>query len=140
MPDEDKKGYTWCVFIGCAIVGICFLFSVFGSSGKERTELQDDTDRTMGTINVQHQLVRSQLDFGAGHIDGAGDALQRAHELINQSQRRIEYGKARIKECQDIIAESRRSLEEAKRIIQSVEASNSERTQGSTQERKGSLP
>lgn len=140
MPDEDKKGYTWCVLIGCAIVGICFLFSVFGSSGKERTELQDDTDRTMGTINVQNQLVRSQLDFGAGHIDGAGDALQRAHELINQSQRRIEYGKARIKECQDIIAESRRSLEEAKRIIQSVEASNSSGTEGSSQEGKESVP
>ena len=140
MPDEDKKGYTWCVVIGCAIVGICFLFSVFGSSGKERTQLEADTDRTVAGIEEQHQFVRSQLDFGAGHIDGAGDALQRAHELINQSQRRIEYGKARIKECQDIIAESRRSLEEAKRIIQSVEASNSERTQGSTQEGKGSLP
>lgn len=135
MPDEDKKGYTWCLAIGCAIVVICFLFSVFGSSsGKDRTKLQADTDGTMGAINIQHQLVRSQLDFGAGHIDGAGDALQRAHELINQSQRRIEYGKARIKECQDIIAESRRSLEEAKRIIQSIETPSSSGTEGSPKE------
>lgn len=140
MPDEDKKGYTWCVAIGCAIIGICFLFSMFGSSSKDSTKIQADTDRTMGEINAQHQLVRSQLDFGAGHVDRAGDAIQRAHELINQCQRRIEYGKARIRECQDIIAESRSRLEEAKRILQSVENSNSSGTEGSSQEGKESVP
>lgn len=140
MLENEKKGYVWCMAFGGIVVVICFLFSVFGSSGADPTEIQADTDKTMGTINVQHQLVRSQLDFGTGHVDRAGDAIGRAYAIINHCQRRVEYGKARIKECNELIAESRRSLEEAKRIIREAEISNRSGTNGSAPTGKESVP
>lgn len=124
MPDEDKKGYTYCVAIGSLIIGICFLFNLFGSSGKDRAELQANTDRTMGEISVQHQLVRSKLDSGTGEIDRAGDAIQRAHELVNQCQRGIGRSQKGNAECQKLIAECRASLDEVKRIIFAIENSD----------------
>ena len=140
MTNEDKKGYAYCFAAGSVIIAICFLFYMFGGSAKDRTELQKNTDRTMAELNIQHQLTRSQLDYGAGHVDAAGNALERALAIVNQCQRRIEYGKARIKECQDIIEESRRSLEEAKRIISIVEGSDRNGKEGVGQEGKRSLP
>ena len=125
MPNGEKKGYVYCMAIGSIVIIVCFLFSVFGSSGKDRTEVQTNTDRAMANLNQQSQLVRSQLDFGAGHVGRAGEAIVRAYELVNQCQRRVEYSKKRIAECQHLVAESRRSLDEARRIVLAIENSDS---------------
>lgn len=124
MLENNKKAYDYWMAFGFVVVGICFLFSLFGKPGASIDKLQADTDRTMGTIKAEQSSAGAEIDRSAIASGNAIEAIQRSQSEIGGSREAVDNINAGIAKLQNILGECKRIAGESKSILNGVEQSN----------------
>ena len=89
-------------------------------------DVHDQRDRANDVRNELSNTGTAQRD-AQGHIDNAGQRIDRSIELADEIAGRIDEATERITdsaernaECAELVADSERRIEESKRILQAV--------------------
>ena len=119
---EDKKGTLYYCFI-CAIV--IFIVAVAWYLLTE-PDVHDQRDRANDVRNELSNTGTAQRD-AQGHIDNAGQRIDRSIELADEIAGRIDEATERITdsaernaECEGLISDSERRISESRAILQSI--------------------
>lgn len=131
--EVDKFGYKkilicagFCLAVACT--GTWLLYRYYEHDAAADSH---DTTVTIQSIADDNHTARDDIDAAAGQIDaaeeqfdGATTALDRSTESATRLQNSVAGNSAQLDECQDIIAASRRNIEEAKSIFADVDNAN----------------
>ena len=131
--EVDKFGYKkilicagFCLAVACT--GTWLLYRYY-----EHDAAADSHDAmvTIQSVEDDNHAARDDIDAAAGQIDAAQSNIERGQADIDTATRSVDELQARtderatvIDECQDIIAASRRNIEEAKSIFADIDKAN----------------
>ena len=118
----DKKGTFYYIAI---IVGVLLVCAVCWYLLRE-PDVHDQRERASDVRNELSNTGNAQRD-AQGHIDIAGQRIDRGIESvdeiaggISEAESRIEDSAARNAECAELVADSERRIAESKSIIQGI--------------------
>ena len=111
------------LYIGVACLAINLLF--FGC-GKSSTinQLQNDTDRTMGTIKAEQSSVGVEINRSQVATGNALQSIERSQAEIGGSRKAVDGIETGIRELQSILAECQRLTRESKAIFDSIDGTD----------------
>ena len=124
---EKKK----IIAIACAVIAVCAVLAYLICAGtisdrngndakdavREAQEYGTKSADAVRSAGKQIKSVGEQLDRSISRVD-------RAAESADRVQKRIDRNAETIAECRDLIADSRRELDEAADIFRQVDAEN----------------
>lgn len=124
---EKKKIVTIaCVIFAICAVLVCLIFSGTtgnGNGGDAKNavrEIKNYSEKSADAVRSAREQVKSageQLDRSISRVD-------RAAESADRVQKRIDRNAETIAECRDLIADSRRELDEAAELFRQVDEEN----------------
>lgn len=120
MTDE-KTGYKILEYLGVFVVLLCVLFFSFGEDGTELNRLQNDTDRTVGTIKTNAAIVGVEIGRTQESNRKLKEALDRTRAEIERSRASSNSIQASINELERIIRESEELARTNANIINQVD-------------------
>lgn len=124
---EKKKiiAVACAVFAICAVL-VCLIFSGTtgnGNGGDAKNavrEIKNYSEKSADAVRSAREQIKSageQLDRSVSRVD-------RAAESADRVQKRIDRNAETIAECRDIIADSRRELDEAAELFRQIDEEN----------------
>ena len=124
---EKKK----IIAVACAVVAVCALLIYLictGTGGNRNGNNAKDTVRETQEYSKQSaDAVRSagdEIKSAGEQLDRSISRVDRAAESADRVQKRIDRNAETIAECRDLIADSRRELDEAADIFRQVDEEN----------------
>lgn len=124
---EKKKIVTIaCVIFAICAVLVCLIFSGTtgnGNGGDAKNavrEIKNYSEKSADAVRSAREQVKSageQLDRSISRVDRAAESADRVQKRIGENSRTIA-------ECQDIITDSRRELDEIKSIFRQIDEEN----------------
>lgn len=103
----------------------CAYSAVRGCGSDDRKDpLYKSTDSTVEQIKTEHAVAGSELDNVTGQLDSAETAVGRADLLIIASRERVNQNAASLADCQRLVSDCRKIIENSKRIYFEVEKTN----------------
>ena len=124
---EKKKIVTIaCVIFAICAVLVCLIFSGTtgnGNGGDAKNavrEIKNYSEKSADAVRSAREQVKSageQLDRSISRVDRAAESADRVQKRIGENSRTIA-------ECQDIITDSRRELDEIESIIRQIDEEN----------------
>lgn len=124
---EKKKIVTIaCVIFAICAVLVCLIFSGTTSNGNGGDaknavrEIKNYSEKSADAVRSAREQVKSageQLDRSISRVDRAAESADRVQKRIGENSRTIA-------ECQDIITDSRRELDEIESIFRQIDEEN----------------
>lgn len=124
---EKKKIVTIaCVIFAICAVLVCLIFSGTtgnGNGGDAKNavrEIKNYSEKSADAVRSAREQVKSageQLDRSISRVDRAAESADRVQKRIGENSRTIA-------ECQDIITDSRRELDEIESIFRQIDEEN----------------
>lgn len=124
---EKKK----IIAVACAVFAVCALLVYLicmGTTGDGNNNDAKDAVREIKNYSEQSadavKRAGDQVKSAGEQLDRSISRVDRAEEAANRVQRRIDRNTETIAECRDIIADSRRELDEAADIFRQIDEEN----------------
>lgn len=124
---EKKK----IIAVACAIFAICavlvYLICTGTTGGRNSDDAKDAVRESQEYSTKSADAVRSageQIKSAGEQLDRSISRVDRAAESADRVQKRIDRNAETIAECRDIIADSRRELDEIESIFRQIDEEN----------------
>ena len=126
--ENQKRDYFISILIVVAVIAL-FVYLIFGGTTGSRNgndakdavrEAQEYSTKSADAVRSAGKQIKSvgeQLDRSISRVD-------RAAESADRVQKRIDRNAETIAECRDIIADSRRELDEIESIFRQIDEEN----------------
>lgn len=123
---EKKIVTIACVIFAICAVLVCLIFSGTtgnGNGGDAKNavrEIKNYSEKSADAVRSAREQVKSageQLDRSISRVDRAAESADRVQKRIGENSRTIA-------ECQDIITDSRRELDEIESIFRQIDEEN----------------
>lgn len=126
--ENQKRDYFISILIVVAVIAL-FVYLIFGGTTGSRNgndakdavrEAQEYSTKSADAVRSAGKQIKSvgeQLDRSISRVD-------RAAESADRVQKRIDRNAETIAECRDIIADSRRELDEAAELFRQIDEEN----------------
>lgn len=124
---EKKK----IIAVACAVIAVCAVLVYLMCTGTAGCRNGNDAKDAVREAQEYNTKSTDAVRFAGKQIKSAGEQLDRsvsrvdrAAESADRVQKRIDRNAETIAECRDLIADSRRELDEAADIFRQVDAEN----------------
>ena len=126
--ENQKRAYFIGILIVVAVIAL-FVYLIFGGTTGSRNgnDAKDAVRDTQEYSKQSADAVRSagkQIKSAGEQLDRSISRVDRAAESADRVQERIDENSRTIAECRDIIADSRRELDEAADIFRQIDEEN----------------
>lgn len=132
MTDETRRRIDKAVKISLIVVGLLLIcndmyWRWYGRSS--RTDVHQDTTRTVAKIQAEHKSAASEIESAGISINNAEGHIERAADAISRSEDATARNAAGIDNIQTLVSECKGIVEAQRRIIQDVDRANGIRAQ-----------
>lgn len=127
MTDETRRRIDKAVKIGLIVAGILLICNdVYWRwySGSSRTDVHQDTSRTVAKIQAEYKSATSEIKSAGISINNAEGHIERAADAISRSEDTVARSAAGIDNIQTLVDECKGIVEAQRRIIQDVDRAN----------------
>lgn len=119
----EKVDIKQVLYVGIVCLAINFMFAGCSKSSTIN-QLQNDTNRTMGTVKAEQSSVGVEIGRSQVATGNAIEAISRSQTEIDGSRKAVDDFEERIRKLQSLVAECHRLTTESKGIIDNVERAN----------------
>lgn len=117
---EKKKIIT----IACAVFAICAVLVYLICTGTTGSRNGNDAKGAVREAQEYSTKSADAVRSAGEQIKSAGEQLDRSISRVDRVQERIDENSRTIAECRDIIADSRRELNEAAELFRQIDREN----------------
>ena len=127
MKDETRRKIDKAVKISLIIAGLLLIcndiyWRWYGRSS--RTDVHQDTVRTVERIQAEHKSAASEIKSAGISINNAEGHVERAADAISRSEDAAARSAAGVDELQTLVSECRGIVKNQRELIREIEAAN----------------
>lgn len=127
MKDETRRKIDKAVKISLIIAGLLLIcndiyWRWYGRSS--RTDVHQDTVRTVERIQAEHKSAASEIESAGVGINNAEGHVERAADAISRSEDAAARSAAGIDNIQSLVSECKGIVENQRELIREVETAN----------------